>query len=54
MGRIIERDTGTLKRKYMKETGRELQFMGELLKKEEEGVEGKQSIPICGVGSLAN
>lgn len=30
------------------------EFMGELLKKEEEGVKGKQSIPIYRVGSLAN
>lgn len=51
---LIEGDTGTLKKKSWKKEEENTEFMGELLKGKEGGVEGKQSIPIYKVWSLAN
>lgn len=51
---LIEGDTGTQKKKIMKEEEKRIEFIGKLLKRKEGGVEGKQSIPIYKVGSLAN
>lgn len=52
---LIERDKGTTKKSHVKGGKKEnTEFMGELLNRKEGGVEGKQSIPIYKVGSLAN
>lgn len=52
---LIERDKGTTKKSCEGGGGKEnTEFMGELLNRKEGGVEGKQSIPIYKVGSLAN
>lgn len=51
---LIEGDTGTQKKKIMKEIRRENRVYGRIVKKKEGGVEGKQSIPIYKARSLAN
>lgn len=51
---LIERDKGTTKKSWRGGEKENTEFMGELLNRKEGGVEGKQSIPIYKVGSLAN